>query len=127
MLLKPICGDDQFGDITLLAMKMRATDNLQRSSRMVNCIVTRKLKIWDAAVAGLHRSRNPSHGQYQSAYGAKIEDPLIGAVLHGTHAVIHLTFAVSSRMPCPCVAFTGRSGAVCQDEPKTLSGAVLAP
>ena len=37
-----------FGDVTLLAMKMRATDNLsQRSSRMVNCIVTRKLSIWD--------------------------------------------------------------------------------
>jgi len=37
-----------FGDVTLLAMKMRATDNLsQRSSRMLNCIVTRKLSIWD--------------------------------------------------------------------------------
>ena len=32
----------------LSAMKMRATDNLsQRSSRMVNCLVTRKLPVWD--------------------------------------------------------------------------------
>ena len=37
-----------FGDVTLIAMKMRATDNLsQRSSRMVNCLVTRKLPVWD--------------------------------------------------------------------------------
>ena len=35
--------------VTLLAVKMRATDNLsQRSSRMINCIVTRKLPIWDS-------------------------------------------------------------------------------
>lgn len=34
-------------NVTLLALKMRATDNLsQRSSRMVNCIVTRKLPAW---------------------------------------------------------------------------------
>ena len=33
--------------LTLLAMKMRATDNLsQQSSRKVNCVVTRKLPIW---------------------------------------------------------------------------------
>ena len=37
-----------YGDVTLLAVKMRATNNLsQQSSRLVNCIVTRKLPIWD--------------------------------------------------------------------------------
>jgi len=37
-----------FSNVTLLALKMRATDNLsRRSSRMINCIVTRKLSIWD--------------------------------------------------------------------------------
>ena len=37
-----------FGDVTLLAVRMRATDNLsQRSARMINCIVTRKLPVWD--------------------------------------------------------------------------------
>ena len=37
-----------FGGVTLLAVRMRATDNLsQRSARMINCIVTRKLPVWD--------------------------------------------------------------------------------
>ncbi len=40
-------GTPEFGNVTLLAVKMRATDNLsQRSSRMINCVVTRKLPIW---------------------------------------------------------------------------------
>ncbi|WP_419800006.1 host specificity factor TipJ family phage tail protein [Terasakiella sp.] len=40
-------GTPDFGNVTLLAVKMRATDNLsQRSSRMINCVVTRKLSIW---------------------------------------------------------------------------------
>lgn len=39
-----------YGQATLLAIRMRATDNLsQRTSRMVNGIVTRKLPIWSAA------------------------------------------------------------------------------
>ena len=38
----------EFGGVTLLAVRMRATDNLsQRSARMINCIVTRKLPVWD--------------------------------------------------------------------------------
>ena len=37
-----------FGDVTLLAVRMRATDNLsQRSARLVNVIVTRRLPVWD--------------------------------------------------------------------------------
>ncbi len=41
-------GMPDFGNVTLLAVRMRATDNLtQRSSRMINCIVTRKLPTWD--------------------------------------------------------------------------------
>ena len=36
-------------NLTLLAIRMRATDNLsQRSSRLINCIVTRKLTVWSA-------------------------------------------------------------------------------
>ena len=39
-----------FGGITLLAVKMRATDNLSaRSSRMINVIVTRKLPVWSVS------------------------------------------------------------------------------
>ncbi|MBF0590435.1 MAG: phage tail protein, partial [Magnetococcales bacterium] len=42
-----LTGTPDFGDVTLLAVKMRATDNLsQRSSRMINCVVTRKLPVW---------------------------------------------------------------------------------
>jgi predicted phage tail protein len=38
------------GNVTLLAIRMRATDNLsQRSSRLINCIVTRKLPVWSSA------------------------------------------------------------------------------
>ena len=41
-------GTSDFGCVTLLAVKMRATDNLsQRSSRMINCVVTRRLPVWD--------------------------------------------------------------------------------
>ena len=42
-----IVSDKDYGNVTLLAITMRATDNLsQRSSRMVNCIVARKLPTW---------------------------------------------------------------------------------
>lgn len=42
-----IVSEKNYGNVTLLAVVMRATDNLsQRSSRMVNCIVTRKLRTW---------------------------------------------------------------------------------
>lgn len=42
-----VVSSKDYGDVTMLAIIMRATDNLsQRSSRMVNCIVTRKLKTW---------------------------------------------------------------------------------
>ncbi|MBF0187066.1 MAG: phage tail protein [Magnetococcales bacterium] len=43
-------GSPDFGDVTLLAIRMRATDNLsQRSSRMINCVVTRRLPVWDSS------------------------------------------------------------------------------
>jgi hypothetical protein len=43
-----LTGGITFPDnVTLLAIRMRATDNLsQRSSRLINCIVTRKLPVW---------------------------------------------------------------------------------
>ena len=44
-----LIGQPDFGAVTLLAVKMRATDNLsQRSSRMINVIATRKLPVWAA-------------------------------------------------------------------------------
>jgi hypothetical protein len=45
-----LTGQPDFGADTLLAVKMRATDNLsQRSSRMINVIATRKLPVWSEA------------------------------------------------------------------------------
>ena len=42
-----VVSDKDYGNVTLLAIIMRATNNLsQRSSNLVNCIVTRKLKAW---------------------------------------------------------------------------------
>jgi hypothetical protein len=42
-----LADEPDYGQVTLLAIRMRATDNLtQRTSRMVNCIVTRKLLVW---------------------------------------------------------------------------------
>ena len=39
--------EPDYGPVTLLAIRMRATDNLsQRTSRLINCIVTRKLPVW---------------------------------------------------------------------------------
>ncbi|MEO5338553.1 MAG: phage tail protein, partial [Magnetospirillum sp. WYHS-4] len=42
--------EPDYGSVTLLAIRMRATDNLsQRTSRLINCIVTRKLPVWSQA------------------------------------------------------------------------------
>ena len=43
-----LAGSNLPTDLTYLALRMRATDNLsQRSSRLVNCLVMRKLPIWN--------------------------------------------------------------------------------
>ena len=45
-----IVSTPDYGNVTLLAIQMKATNNLsQRSSRMINCIVTRKLPTWSPA------------------------------------------------------------------------------
>jgi len=45
-----IPGAQSYGDVTLLAMRIRATDNIsQQASRKVNVIVTRKLPTWDGS------------------------------------------------------------------------------
>ncbi len=45
-----IVSEKDYGNVTLLAVIMKATDNLsQRSSRMVNCIITRKIPTWTSA------------------------------------------------------------------------------
>jgi sulfur carrier protein ThiS len=76
-------GTPDFGDLTILAVKMRATDNLsQRSARMINCIVTRKLPIWDS-VTGWNAPASTRSIAWafadacRSQYGAKLADARI--------------------------------------------------
>jgi sulfur carrier protein ThiS len=70
-----------YGAVTLLVLKMKATNNLsQSSSRMVNCIVTRKLKIWDD-VTGWSADYQPTSSIawacldiLKAPYGSELED-----------------------------------------------------
>lgn len=84
-------GTPDFGDVTLLAVKMRATDNLSlRSSRMINCIVTRRLPVWDP-VTGWSTSEPTRSIAWafvdacRAAYGAKLADTRID--LNALHAL----------------------------------------
>jgi hypothetical protein len=76
-------GAPDFGDITLLAVKMRATDNLsQRSSRMINCIVTRRIPAWDPAAGWSAPAPTRSIAwafadACRAEYGAKLADARI--------------------------------------------------
>ncbi len=83
-----------FGDVTLLAVRMRATDNLsQRSARMINCIVTRKLPVWDPAAgwSDPQATRSLAWAFVDAArahYGAGLADARIDlAALHALDAV----------------------------------------
>ena len=83
-----------FGDVTLLAVRMRATDNLsQRSARLVNIIVTRKLPVWDPA-SGWSEPRATRSLAWafvdaaRAHYGAGLADARIDlAALHALDAV----------------------------------------
>jgi sulfur carrier protein ThiS len=78
-----LTGAPDFGDVTLLAVKMRATDNLsQRSSRMINCIVTRGLPVWDpvtgwSAPAPTRSIAWAFADACRAEYGAKLADTRI--------------------------------------------------
>ena len=75
-----IVSEKDYGNVTLLAITMRATDNLsQRSSRMINCIVTRKLPIWslDAGWSAPVATRSVAWALtdiLKADYGAKLAD-----------------------------------------------------
>lgn len=78
-----IVSEKNYGNVTLLAVVMRATDNLsQRSSRMVNCIVTRKLRTWSPN--GGWSAPQPTRSIawaladiLKASYGAKLADKSI--------------------------------------------------
>ena len=83
-----------FGDVTLLAVRMRATDNLsQRSARLVNVIVTRKLPVWDPANGWSEPRATRSIAwafvdAARARYGAELDDARIDlAALHALDAV----------------------------------------
>lgn len=65
-----IPGAQSYGDVTLLAMRIRATDNIsQQASRKVNVIVTRKLPMWSGSAWSAPAStRNPA---WAAAYIAR--------------------------------------------------------
>ena len=73
----------QLPAVTLLAIRMRATDNLsQRSSRLINCIVTRKLPRWapETGWAGIEPTRSIAWAFadiLRASYGAKLIDTRI--------------------------------------------------
>ncbi len=83
-----------FGGVTLLAVRMRATDNLsQRSARLVNVIVTRKLPVWEPE-AGWSKPRatrslaSAFADAARARYGAGLDDARIDlAALHALDAV----------------------------------------
>ena len=84
----------EFGGVTLLAVRMRATDNLsQRSARLVNVIVTRKLPVWDpeAGWSEPQATRSLASAFADAArarYGAGLDDARIDlAALHALDAV----------------------------------------
>lgn len=79
-----LAGGETFPDnVTLLAIRMRATDNLsQRSSRLINCIVTRKLPVWsvDSGWSAPLPTRSIAWAFadiLRASYGAKLPDARI--------------------------------------------------
>ena len=84
----------EFGVVTLLAVRMRATDNLsQRSARLVNAIVTRRLPVWDPATgwSAPQPTRSLAWAFADAAratYGAELADARIDlAALHALDQV----------------------------------------
>ena len=74
-------GPTSFGAVTMLAVKMRATNNLSgRSARLVNVIQTRKLPVWNTGAqswSAPQATRSPvwaAADAIRAEYGAKLPD-----------------------------------------------------
>lgn len=74
-----LVSDITFGNVTLLAMKMRATNNLSaQASRKVNVTCTRKLYQWTgAAWAGPYPTRNPAWALADACHTVGLPDARI--------------------------------------------------
>lgn len=76
-------GSQQYGDITLIAMRMRATNNLsQQASRKINLIVQRKLPVWSpgSGWSAPVPTRSPAWAiadMARASYGASLADARI--------------------------------------------------
>lgn len=78
-------GDQTYGNVTMVAMRMRATNSLSsQASRKINFIVTRKLNTWHP-VTGWSASKVPTRSiawafadACRSDYGAELPDNRIG-------------------------------------------------
>lgn len=74
---------ETFGNMTLLAIKMRATNNLSsNSSRKINAIITRKVRTWNSASGWSEPVKSRSIAWaiadiLQASYGGKLPDERI--------------------------------------------------
>lgn len=146
-----VVSDKNYGNVTLLAIVMKATDNLsQRASNLVNCVVTRKLKTWspNSGWSGLTPTRSIAWALadiLKADYGAKLTDKSIdlnalyqlerkwsvrGDTFNGVFDSKLTVYEALSR-----VAKVGRAVAFIQggivrfvrDEPKTIPVALFGP
>lgn len=72
-------GEQYYGDLTLIAMRLRATNSLSgQAARRINVISTRKLSIWNGATWSAPQiTRNPAWAMadvMRSNYGGKSSD-----------------------------------------------------
>ena len=146
-----VVSEKNYGNVTLLAIVMKATDNLsQRASNLVNCVVTRKLKTWspNSGWSGLTPTRSIAWALadiLKADYGAKLTDKSIdlnalyqlerkwsvrGDTFNGVFDSKLTVYEALSR-----VAKVGRAVAFIQggivrfvrDEPKTIPVALFGP
>ncbi|CUW39665.1 putative Phage-related protein [Magnetospirillum sp. XM-1] len=146
-----LVGTPDFGDVTLLAVKMRATDNLsQRSSRLINCLVTRKIPVWSPTTGWSAPQATRSIAWAfadvcRASYGAKLPDSRIDlAALHALDAVweargdrfdavfdssLTVWEALTRIARCGRAAPILQGGAirVVRDEPQTIPVAMFGP
>lgn len=146
-----VVSEKNYGNVTLLAIVMKATDNLsQRASNLINCVVTRKLKTWSPnnGWSGLTPTRSIAWALadiLKADYGAKLTDKSIdlnapyqlerkwsarGDTFNGVFDSKLTVYEALSR-----VAKVGRAVAFIQggivrfvrDEPKTIPVALFGP
>jgi hypothetical protein len=74
-----LAASTTFGDVTLLAMRIRATNNIsQQAARKVNVTCTRKMYIWNGlAWIGPHATRSPAWALYDACRTVGLPDSRI--------------------------------------------------